>query len=268
MSDRTSGTKGACQGRSDRRGRAAVMLVMLIAIAPRVRADAGEEVSLGNMLRLADAVRHPINEGVIRIRATVEKPGEGPLVSDLEVFVQGQDRVLTVFRSGPLEGRRILTVGKKVWLLIPDVARPIPISANQRLLGGVSISDLARLSFASDYDARLLKENDLIGSDSCRVLELSARTRQASYASGILWIGRKDGLPRQAELALLSGKPAKLVHFDAYDYESDRPILKRMRIVHLLPTEHGMKTILEFTGYERRTLAADLFDPDRARDAS
>ena len=245
-----------------------MLLVMLSAIVSQAQADAREEVSIGYMLQLADAVRHPIDEGVIQVRAIVEKPGEAPLVSDLEVFVQGQDRVLTVFRSGPLEGRRILTVGKKVWLLIPDVVRPIPISANQRLLGGVSISDIARLSFASDYDANLLRNDDLIGGDSCRVLELSARTRKASYASGTLWIGRKDGLPRQAELALPSGKPARMVHFEAYDHESARPILKRMRIVHLLPSEHGMETILEFTGYESRTLAVDLFDPDRARNAS
>jgi len=266
MSDKLTRLDAAHSGHGAMRGLIIMTLVMLVSMISHVRAAGSSEAAIENMLRVADAVRHPIEEGVIHVRATVEDPGEEPVVSLLDVYVRGRDHVLSVFRDGPLEGRRILTVGEKVWLLIPNVARPIPISANQRLLGGVSITDIARLDFASEYHAAMREEDDLVGDIVCRVLDLKARTGKAAYAAGTLWVGREDGLPKQVELILSSGKPAKIAHFDSYELESTRPILERMRIVHLLPSEHGMQTILEFTGYEPQALADDFFDPARARD--
>jgi len=267
MSDLTAAKRACVAARRVRRRRLVVALAALLSIPGTAPVEAGDGAMIEKMLRIADASRHPIDEGVVHVRATVEEPGKAPAVSLLDVFVQGRDRVLAVFRAGSLEGRRVLMVEQKVWLLIPDVARAIPISANQRLLGGVAIYDIARLSFASEYDASLREEDDMVGDVPCHVLELTARSRKTSYAGGELWIGMDDGLPRQAEFTLRSGKPAKLVRFEDYDLESGRPRLTRMRIVHLLPSERGLETTLEFIGYEGRTLAPDMFDPARARDA-
>ncbi|HUD72027.1 MAG TPA: hypothetical protein VMQ62_08700, partial [Dongiaceae bacterium] len=124
-------------------------LALLLLAAPRALPATPSPEAL---LRAADAARHPIEEGVLSIRATVtgREPGP-PAVSDVEVYVRGAADTLAVFRSGPLAGRRILDAGGKTWLIVPGAKRPIPVSAAQRLMGGASIGDLARLRFADDF---------------------------------------------------------------------------------------------------------------------
>jgi hypothetical protein len=231
--------------------------------APEAAAGSPED-----LLRAADATRRPIEEGSIRIRAEVEVPGETPVVSALEVLVQGEDRALCIFREGPLAGRRVLMVGDRVWLLIPGTARPIPISANQRLLGGASIADVAALRLATEFTAEPRPGEEPVGDDPCRVLDLKAKIRKASYGGGTLWVGEKDGLPRRARFTLPSGKEAKDVRFAQYGRAAGRTVLKRMEIQHLLPSERGMRTTLDFVDYEARSLDPGLFDPAGARDRS
>src|SRR6185369_2643635 len=107
---------------------------------------------------------------------------------------------LAVFRSGPLAGRRILDAGGRTWLIVPGAKRPIPVSASQRLMGGASIGDLARLRFADDFTAAARPEQEPIESVPCRVLDLVARRAGAPYGGGALWVGAADSLPRLARL--------------------------------------------------------------------
>lgn len=218
-----------------------------------------------DLLRMADAPRRVIEEGVVRIRATLEEPGGPTTVSDLDVFVQGDEHALCIFRGGPLQGRRILMAGGKTWLILPGTRRAIPISAGQRLLGGGSIADVARLWFADTYTGELRLEVESIDATECRVLDLEARTRTSPYASGTLWIGTEDDLPRKAVFHLASGVPAKEVRFTDYGRWEGVVILERMQIRHLLASERGQLTTLQYLGYEARKLDPATFDPTGAR---
>jgi hypothetical protein len=182
----------------------------------------------------------------------------------IDVYVQGSDRVLCVFREGPQKDRRILVAGDQAWLLLPRVARPIPISASQRLLGGASVADLARLRFA-DFEAEVVGD-EMVDGTPCLVLALVARAPRAAYASGRLWVARDDHTPRRARLALRSGREAKEIHFAEYDRRSGRPVLQRLEIRHLLGSEHGTATTLEFLDHQARPLPPELFVPAGARE--
>jgi len=241
------------------------------AARPAVAADAAAQPgagasTAGTMLLLADQTLHPITEGSVRIRSTVTRPGASPVVSEVEVLVQGEEHALCIFRAGPLAGRRILMAGDRVWLLVPGTTRPIPVSANQRLLGGASIGDLARLRFASEFIATPRPGVETVDGFPCRVLDLSARGPGASYAAGTLWVDSGDGRPRQALFALPSGKEAKEVRYTGWTTGAGRPILTLLEIEHRLPSERGMRTTLEFIDHETRTLDPGTFDPGRARD--
>lgn len=157
-------------------------------------------------------------------------------------------------------------VGNRVWLLVPGTTRPIPVSASQRLLGGASIGDVARLSFASEFKATLRGAQEDVDGFPCRVLDLVSRGPGSSYAGGTLWVDRGDGRPRRALFKLPSGQDAKDVRYAAYVEEAGRPVLERLEIEHRLPSERGMKTTLEFIDHETRTLDPGTFDPRRARD--
>jgi hypothetical protein len=202
--------------------------------------------ALGGAGAAADLRDRPVHESVI------------------DVYVQGPDRVLCVFREGLQKDRRILVAGDRAWLLLPRVARPIPISASQRLLGGASVADLARLRFA-DFGAELVGD-EVVDGTPCLVLALTAREPRAAYASGRLWVGYDDHVPRRARLALRSGKEAKEIRFVEYDRRDGRPVLRRLEIRHLLGSESGMSTTLEFLEYESRPLRTELFEPAGARE--
>jgi hypothetical protein len=218
------------------------------------------------LLKRADAPHDAFPEGVIQLRVVVNERGKQPTESLLELFVRGTDKSLCVFRSGKQQGRKILTDGDRVWLIVPGAKNPVPISKNQRLMGAASFGDVARLRFADAFEATLRPDVESValahGDVPCRVLQLAAKRRGAPYPSAVLWTGRDDGLPRKLRLTLASGKDAKLVLFSAYGPE-DR--LKAMEIRELLAGGGETSTSLSFLGYERRSLDPDFFDPERAR---
>jgi hypothetical protein len=208
-----------------------------------------------DLLKAADAPRRLITEGAIQVRATVEEPGTEPVVSELEVLVKGEEQSLCLFRGGPFAGRRILVNGTKVWLVFPGTQRPVAVSPSQRLVGG---------SF--DATLRPAQETDAFGV-RCLVLDLKARDRSVPYASGTLWIGAADRLPRRVLFRLRSGMDAKDVRFAAYEKTKRGMALRREEILHLLPNEKGWRTVLEYLGEEARPIDPALFTPEHARDA-
>jgi hypothetical protein len=215
-----------------------------------------------DLLRAADAARHPIEEGVLTIRATVTgRTPEPPAVSDIEVYVRGGADALTVFRTGPLAGRRILDAGGKTWLIVPGSKRPIPIGAGRRLMGGAAIGTLARLRFADDFDAAARPGGESIDGVRCLVLDLTARRAQAPYAGGALWIGAADSLPRRARFTLPSGKPAEEVRFTFRAARGASQRLEGMEIDHLLAPDAGTHTRLDLVAATPRPLDAGLFTP-------
>lgn len=247
-----------------RRLAACVVLVAALATSGKP----GPASDPDRLLRQADAAQHPLDEGVMRIRAVVREREEPPVESRLDVYVQGAERVLCVFREGKFRDRRILVredLGK-VWLFAPGTTRAIPITANQILLGGASIADVARRRLVGNYDAVVRPESETVDGFDCRVLDLVARDRKTTYASAIWWIGEDDGLPRKARLALRSGKVSKEIRFLEYGHEEGGPRLRRMEIDHLLRKERGMVTTLEFLEYQERGLDPDTFDPAHARE--
>lgn len=218
------------------------------------------------MLRKADAPYDAFVEGVIRLRVLVNERGKKPVASELEVFVKGTDLSLLVFRAGKQQGRKVLTQGDRVFLIVPTASKPIPVSKSQRLMGAASFGDIARLRFAEDYEGTVRPaEERLLGANGgtpCRVLDLAAKRPGSAYPSAVLWVGRDDGRARRVRLSLASGKEAKDVAFTSYDGEHR---IATMEIRDLLTAGGANVTALVFENYEKRHLDPAIFDPEGAR---
>jgi Outer membrane lipoprotein-sorting protein len=95
----------------------------------------------------------------------------------------------------------------------------------------------------------------------CRVLDITATTRTAPYASGILWIDG-DGLLRKAVYALASGKLAKEI---TYRYRDNLGQLEPsgMTLVDLLMPSGNAKTVLEIVSRRLAQHPAAMFDPQQ-----
>ncbi len=223
-------------------------------------------VDPAGMLHKADAPHDAFSEGVIRLRVVVNERGKKPLANVLQLYVEGTDRSLVVFREGKQQGRKILTLGDRVFLIVPGASRPIPVSKTQRLMGAVSFGDIARLRFADEYEASLRPGDEPIagshGEIPCRVLELAAKRPGSAYPTAVLWVGRDDGLARRLRLSLASGKDAKDVLFTSYD---DKHRIATMEIRDLLTAGGANVTNLAFESYEKRPLDPAIFDPEGAR---
>ncbi len=111
------------------------------------------------------------------------------------------------------QGRSVLVLGDRMWLLLPGSRRPVPVTPQQRLLGPASGGDLARTRFAEDYAVEAATPDAWEGQSATR-LELRARRSALSWRTAHLWVAQ-DGRPLAGAFFLPSGKQARTVRFEA-----------------------------------------------------
>lgn len=220
------------------------------------------------LLVRADMPRQQFLNAKVAVRATLSHGDKPDTVSDLELYIGDEDHQLVLFKDSKAKGRKFLMRGDKSWLLLPGSKHPVAISANQRMLGKLSFADLARINLATDYSGRVRPDLEACptldgpGSVVCRVVDISANTRRAPYASGTVWIDGR-GLVMHTVFTLASGKPARAVDHD-YVQQGAAWILKRTVIKDLLSGGNSATTALDYLGHQPARFTDDTFDPDYA----
>ena len=224
----------------------------------------GADPNLAVWLADVDRARNAFSEAVITARATQVVNGKETGSADFEIYTKGEDRGLLVFRGGKNAGRKILNVGEKMWLIVPGASRALPITPNQRLLGGASVGDVARVRFSDEYTAVLRPEPERVGAKSCRVLDLTAKSPRAAYPKVVLWFDEKERVPCKLLFSLPSGKPAKEVTFVRFRTASGKPIVAEMEVRDLVGGEPGGVTKLEYRDYRSARIDERFFTPEGA----
>jgi hypothetical protein len=220
-------------------------------------------------LREVDAAREAFPEAKLSARATHIENGAAAGTADFDVYVKGRDRVLLVFRGGKNDGRKALTLGDRMWLIVPGAEHPVPITANQRLMGGASFGDVARLSFADDFDATARPGTERVGEHVCRVLDLTAKSPKAPFPSVTLWIDAEgETLPRKLLFRLPSGKEAREVVFTKFTKVQGRTAVAEMEIRDLLGPKSGTLTRLEYLSIQPAKIDDKVFTPEGAKAVS
>lgn len=225
----------------------------------------GSSPDVEGWLKAADATRNAFEESVITARATQIVDGKATGSADFEVYTKGRDRGIIVFRGGKNDGRKILTSGTRMWLIVPGASNPVPITPNQRLLGGASIGDVARLRFSEDYTATLRPETETIGGKPCRVLDLTAKSPKATYPKVVLWWNDAEKVPAKVLFSLSSGRQAKEVTFTKFSREKGKTVVTEMEVRDLLSRDSKAVTRLEYRDWKPAKLDDNLFTPDGAR---
>ena len=243
---------------------AAFSLVLALGATPAHAQSSGDLTSL---LAAVDATRNAFDEAVITARATQIVGGKAMGSADFDVYVQGRDKGLIVFRGGKNGGRKVLTNKDRMWLLVPGSSHPVPITANQRLLGGASFGDVARLRFSEDYSAKATGERDTVGGRDCRVLELTAKSSRVSFPRVLLSVDEKARTPCRVRFFLASGKEARAVTFTKFREQAGKTIVAEMEVRELLgsASSAGTLTRLEYRDYRMAHLDPKIFTPEGAR---
>lgn len=244
--------------------RAAFCLALALAAVPAL-ALAQTSGDLTPLLAAVDATRNAFEEAVISARATQVVDGKDASSADFDVYVKGRDLGLIVFRGGSNSGRKVLTNGDRMWLLVPGSTHPVPITANQRLLGGASFGDVARLRFSEDYAAKATGERETIGGQDCRVLELTAKSPKVSFPRVLLSVNEKEKTPCRVRFFLASGKEARAVTFTKFRQLAGKTIVAEMEVRELLGSASRTVTRLEYRDYRMARLDPRIFTPEGAR---
>lgn len=227
-------------------------------------ATAGGESDLQALLAAVDATRNAFDEAVISARATQILDGRETGSADFDIYVKGRDRGLIVFRGGKNSGRKVLTNGQRMWLIVPGSRNPVPITANQRLLGGASFGDVARLRFSEDYVPKETGETEVSAGRSCRVLDLRAKAPAVTYPRVLLSVDREK-LPCRVRFFLSSGKEARAVTFTKFRREAGKTVVSEMEVRDLLGAASRVITRLEYRSFRSARLDEKIFTPEGAR---
>ncbi len=216
-------------------------------------------------LERVDATRNAFEEAVISARASEVVDGKVTGSADFDIYTKGRDRGVVVFRGGKNDGRKILTSGDRMWLIVPGARNPLPITPNQRLMGGASMGDVARLRFSEDFTASLRPETERIGPKDCLVLDLAAKSPRAPYPRIVLWLDPVETLPARVLFFLPSGKQAKEVTFTKFSRASGKTVVSEMEIRDRLSADSHAVTRLEYLDYKRARIDDSVFTPEGAR---
>jgi hypothetical protein len=159
----------------------------------------------------------------------------------------------------------VLTSGERMWLLVPGSTNPVPITANQRLLGGASFGDVARLRFSEDYTAKATGRAESAAGRSCVVLELTAKSPKVSFPRVLLSVDEREKVPCRVRFFLASGKEVRAVTFTKFRLEAGKTVVSEMEVRELLGAASRTMTRLEYRDYKLAQLDPKIFTPEGAR---
>lgn len=149
----------------------------------------------------------------------------------------GKMTSLIFLEPSNMKGRKILIKDNDIWLIVPNVKKPIRITASQRLMAGISYTDIAGVSYAEGYTAKLNGEESIVGlnadgnksdTDPCFILELTAKDEGTKYNKIIIWVEEQDCLPVKADFFALSGKKMTTAYYTAPKEWDGKIILTKM----------------------------------------
>jgi outer membrane lipoprotein-sorting protein len=244
--------------------RAAAALLGVLAAASGV-AQQPPPAEVQSWLQAVDEARNAFSEVLIRARATQREDGKVTGSVDFDIYAKGRERALIVFRGGKNEGRKVLTVGDRMWLIVPGAENPVPITPNQRLMGGASFGDVARIRFADDFTAKLRPGTEEVLGDACYVLDLTAVSKKAAYPSVVLWLDAAKKLPRKVLFRLPSGRDAREVLFTGFREVRGKMAVSEMEIRDLLGPNQNSVTTLDYLKFEPAKIDDGVFTPEGAR---
>ena len=237
-------------------------------VRPRARGGSRRPsaAEVQSWLQAVDDARNAFGEAKITARATQSENGKETGSADFDIYIKGRDRALIVFRGGKNDGRKALTVGPKMWLIVPGAENPVPITPNQRLMGGASFGDVARMRFAEDFTAAVRPGTETVQGQACRVLDLTASSPKAPYPRVTLWLDAGgERLPRKLLFFLSSGKQAREVLFTKFRKVSGKTAVSEMEIRDLLGPNAQSVTRLEYLDIQPARIDDVIFTPEGAR---
>jgi outer membrane lipoprotein-sorting protein len=208
------------------------------------------------LLKRSDTFRNGWPSYVAHVKITNFESGKADEEALYQVSQKGTDKTYVEFLSPRDKGRHLVMLSDDMWIYLPDTSRPVRITPLERLSGDASNGDIARTNYAVDYTPVYLR-NEKVDEENCRVLELSAKRKGATYQRIEYWLRSEDARPVKAEFYLTSGKHIKSATFDEYVQINGKSQLHRLTLYDQI--RHNSHSVLEYSGVAPHEFPDKLF---------
>ncbi len=222
--------------------------------------------SAAEIVAATDALRNP--EQPFRVSLALVEYQSGKPHDTVQLAVHSkldpathQYRNLVRYEAPPRDlGKLVLLDARNMWFYDPASKASIRISAQQRLVGQASDGDVLTVNLAHDYSARLVGSETVQDADrqprSAWHLDLTASTRDASYARLEYWVERDTNRPIKARFYSDSGRVLKIAYYRRY--ERQLGAVRPMETIIIDAVDSHLVTTITYSGY-RAEQAKDVW---------
>lgn len=236
---------------------AKLFALLLLASSGNVRSEA----TAADYLSRSDISRGGGAQGLQwTVDITTAKRGDQAEQRLLRVSANSSSSLGEIIEPLKFKGSKLLQIRNNMWLGRPGLRKAIPISPRQKLTGQAANGDIAATNYSADYDASILREEELNGEGTV-LLALKARSKFSTYDRINYRISKATGLGVSAEFLSLSGKLLKRASFEYKNSVSNAgnsvPFVSKMTITDGLS---DMVTTLVYKDIKLAALDPGVFD--------
>jgi outer membrane lipoprotein-sorting protein len=181
-------------------------LLLLLPLAASAGTPSAEE-----LLARYDAIMGPTNYEATMTMVAHRDDGSTRAYK-MRMLKAGDEKTRLWFQEpASARGQEILRQGDNAWLYLPNLKRSVRMANRDAFQGGdFNNADVLRTNYGRDYAAQVAEDPSM---PEAYVLELKAKTEDASYDRIRLWVSRKDAMPLKGEYYTASGKLLRSAEF-------------------------------------------------------
>lgn len=206
------------------------------------------------ILHQVDANMQPQSYEMYRKLINIEPDGKKKEFV-LYTVKKGQEKMVALFLSPASEkGRATLRLGDNMWLYIPSVGKPLRITSLQSVVGGIfNNSDILRLDYSVEYDAKSISEKD-----GTYELDLKAKNSSVAYDRLKMTVDRESLLPTRIECYAVSGMLIKTLHYSQIKDFGDG-LVRPAKLETDSPLNKGYRSVMLFAKARKREFDDEVF---------
>jgi Outer membrane lipoprotein-sorting protein len=235
---------------------------MVLAGAAFTSTSAAETPDPTQIVAASDRAR---GGGMNGVQWTIDITGQdsgGPI--DRRTYVvsaSGEDSLAEATYPPREAGSRLLQNGRSMWFGKATLTKPVSISTRQKMVGPASNGDIASTNYAKDYDATLLRTEQVNGEDAY-VLNLLAKSKFVTYDRIVYYVSTSRLVPLKAEFYTVSGKIFKTAAFEMDNRLNidgkAQTFVSKMSIQDAI--EKSNYSVLQYSEVKTKQFGADTFN--------
>jgi hypothetical protein len=235
------------------------ILRLLVAASAIATADPGR---IDSLLLEADRYRGLVGEHSSRLEITVQdgdRTTSNLYALRVHPAPEGRSVLLRTLAPASEKGTVVLSRPDGMWILPASSSRPIPISAQQRLLGDASVGDVLNVELAGRYDG-----TESV-SGGTRHLELAARSAGMLYERIAFDIDAASARPLSARFLSRDGRELKRLRHLGFVRSQGRELASELELVDAATP--ARRTLVRFSRFRPARFPSGTFEKEGMRSA-